>query len=249
MVLKAQVVKVFFYDFLSLKRVTMNDISIHPETVLNEILAKGNRKDKEDKIKALYDTCLQEYNRRSKGGDLSLANISRLAEIKGLFKARSIYNRQSIDYRRVIEAWSQYGGPIVNVKSKEVNSKYKYESYLSKISDPVVRSLCQMAFIERDKLKVQLDILKGHANITINLQNKYNLSETSFKNKIVNFGENLTNSEIEALKSAISPNFLATKGWEEGSVGEVLDKKTKRFIFNPGFITGIRKIIDATKLK
>ena len=68
---------------------------VHPDEVLKAILDKGNRRDKEEKLRKIHELCSLEYSRHSQGArDLSIANMARVAESHGLFKARTIYNKQ-----------------------------------------------------------------------------------------------------------------------------------------------------------
>ena len=85
---------------------------VHPDEVLKAILDKGNRRDKEEKLRKIHELCSLEYSRHSQGArDLSIANMARVAESHGLFKARTIYNKQSEDYAALIKAWEAYNGP------------------------------------------------------------------------------------------------------------------------------------------
>ncbi len=145
--------------------------TIHPDTVFEALLAKGNRKDKEGKLRKLHEICSIEYSRHSQGArDLSVANISKLAESHGLFKARTIYNSQSSDYVELIDSWKAFNGPKENnYPKKQTDSKNRY-SFLQKIDDPSVRSLCQMALIERDKLKAELNLLKSQTQVIVDMR-------------------------------------------------------------------------------
>jgi hypothetical protein len=169
--------------------------------------------------------------------------MSKIAENNGLFTARTIYNAQSADYVTLIRSWEAYNGPKQSRPSKvETHGSEKY-AFLKKIEDPAVRSLCQMAFAERDKLKNELNLLKSKTVISIDMR-PLGTQARPGSSEIVS-GTSvpaLTDSEREALNAAIDRTKLAIKGWRLGETGEVLDDRG-RFVFNPGFATGITKLL------
>lgn len=217
---------------------------LHPDEVLKALLAKQSRRDKVEKLGKLHDLCAVEYGRHSHGArDLSLANMSKVAESNGLFKARTIYNSQSVDYASLIKAWEAYNGPKQSRPMKEAVAGREKYAFLKKIEDPAVRSLCQIAFAERDKLKAELNLLKSKTVITIDMR-PLGSHERSGSLEIAGTEPTieLTDSEQKALSAAINPAALALKGWRLGDTGEVIDER-RRFVFNPGFATGIAKIL------
>lgn len=224
--------------------ILMKTTDLHPDEVLKELLAKQNRRDKTEKLAKLHDLCAAEYDRHSQGArDLSLSNISKLAEINGLFKARTIYNSQSIDYATLIKAWDAHNGPKQFRPNKKATASSEKYPFLKKIEDPAIRSLCQIAFAERDKLKVELNLLKSKTVITIDMRPLGSHARTgSSQPTSAKPAMELTDSEHTALSAAIDPATLAKKGWRLGDTGEVIDER-KRFVFYPGFATGIAKIL------
>lgn len=222
----------------------MATTDLHPDEVLKALLAKQNRRDKAEKLGKLHDLCSFEYGRYSHGArDLSLANMSKLAEGSGLFKARTIYNSQSVDYATLIKAWEAYNGPKQSRPRKEAAASSEKYAFLKKIEDAVVRSLCQIAFAERDKLKAELNLLKSKTVITIDMRPLGSHARTGSL-EIAGAAPTfeLTDSEQKALNAAINPATLALKGWRLGDTGEVIDER-RRFVFNPGFATGIAKML------
>lgn len=144
---------------------------VHPDEVLKAILDKGNRRDKEEKLRKIHELCSLEYSRHSQGArDLSIANMARVAESHGLFKARTIYNKQSEDYAALIKAWEAYNGPKPSKAVKAQLAPADKHAFLKKIEDPAVRSLCQMAIIERDKIRAELNMLKSVTVVPIDMR-------------------------------------------------------------------------------
>lgn len=221
-----------------------NATSVHPEEVLNAILAKGNRRDKEEKLRKLYQLCSNEYSRHSQEArDLSIANMARTAESHGLFKARTIYNKQSEDYVALIRAWDAYNGPKASKLIKKQLMPVEKYAFLKKIDDPAIRSLCYMGLIERDKLRVELNMLKSITVVPIDMRPLgAEIAKGSTNVAIIEPVALLTDSERKALTAAIDPKNLAQRKWRLGDTGEVLDDR-ERFIFNPGFATAVTKIL------
>ena len=217
--------------------------AVHPDEVLKAILAKGNRRDKEEKLRKLHDLCSIEYRRHSHGvRDLSLANMARVAESHGLFKARTIYNAQSEDYASLIKAWEAYNGPKESKLIKEQLSLPDKHAFLKKIEDPAIRSLCQMALIERDKVRAELNMLKSKTQVIVDMRPLGAEIANGGDVAVIEMAAQLTDSERKALTAAVDPKSLAQRNWRIGDTGEILDERD-RFIFNPGFATAIAKIL------
>lgn len=233
----------------------MANSAVHPDQVLQALIDKGNRKDKDAKLRRLHELCAMEYNHNSQGArDMSFSHISRLAESHGLFKARTIYNKQSEDYAALITAWGEYNGPkLVKVRKAadaEQKTISKYD-FLNKIDDPAVRSLCQMALIQRDKLKAEIDQLKGQTQLVIDMRPLGAEIAKDGKNKnvaVIETVAQLTDSERTALEEAISGKFLTSRNWKAGDAGEVVDER-ERFVFKPGFISAVQKILGKTNMR
>lgn len=219
---------------------------VHPDQVLKAILDKGNRRDKEAKLRKLHELCSIEYSRHSQGArDLSIANMARVAESHGLFKARTIYNTQSEDYALLIKAWEAYNGPKESKVIKEQLSSPEKHAFLKKIEDPAIRSLCQMALIERDKLRTELNMLKSQTQVIVDMRPLGAEIVKGGAVAVIEMAAQLNDSERRALTAAIDPKALAQRNWRVGDTGEILDERD-RFIFNPGFATAIAKVLGRT---
>src|ERR1700688_795817 len=91
----------------------MNDMtSIHPNAVLESLLAKGGRSNRRANLVKMHDLCRRQHEAGSR--DFSLPTVRRLPEAEGIRKGRALYNAQSADYKALIEAWAAYSGPPVN---------------------------------------------------------------------------------------------------------------------------------------
>lgn len=220
----------------------MNESGVHPDEVLAALLEKGPRSDKTNKLKQLHQLCAQEYQQRREGmRDFSVAHIARLAEERNLFKAKTIYNKQSADYVALITSWGSHAGPLSLKQKKESSIRDRYD-FVRKIEDPAIRTLVQLALTQRDKLKTQLDILKSQTNITVDMRPLGATIARGTTVPLIEVSAQLTDSERSALESAISPEFIRSQKWTMGESGEVR-AENGRFIFEPGFVTAIRRIL------
>lgn len=206
--------------------------SQHPDEVLESFLAQKPRPQKVKNLQAIHDLCRAEYEAGSR--DFSVAAIGKLCEQRGLLKARGLYNAPLADYRTLIEAWAAYAGPAPPKPVKQLAT----EDYVARIDDPAVRMLVQGVIAERNKLKAQLNTLKAATTLVVDRRPRLELHQSSPK-----LGGSLTESERQALKNAVSPEFLAEQGWQERDFGEVVNSRG-RTVFDPGFVTGLRKLLN-----
>ncbi|MBA5639478.1 alpha/beta hydrolase [Duganella sp. LX20W] len=224
----------------------MSALNNHPDEVLKRLLDKSLRADKAEKLRRLHSLCEKEFERHSSGArDFSLANMSKVAESAGLFRARTIYNAQSVDYANLVKAWEAHNGTTNTRKNNKVVEplKDKYD-FLAKIEDQALRSLCRIAFSERDKLKAELNLLKSQTVVTVDMRPIGMHTRTSYVTADSNVKAiELSDSEHKALSAAIDPATLARKGWSIGEAGEIIDER-RRFVFNPGFATGLAKLLS-----
>lgn len=218
--------------------------SIHPDDVLQALLKKSARSQKEANLRKLHEVCAAQH-----GGskDFSLPAIGRLWEAAGGIKARALYNAASEDYRTLIKAWADFSGPV-EVSPATAKESRRY-SFLARIEDPAVRSLVQGVVIERDKLVGEVNLLKSLSTLTINRAPSLATTPPASAPALLpatTSPTTLTDSERAALERAISPDFLDGEGWVETKNGAV-KKENGRTIFDPGFTKAIRKMLDAAR--
>lgn len=212
---------------------------IHPNAVLETLLAKGCRAQRQRNLARVHGLCQKHHASGSR--DFSLPVIGRLCEEEGVLKGRALYNAPSADYRSLIEAWAAYAGPPSPKPPKTLAS----HEYLLRIEDPAIRSIMQAIIAERDKLKAQLNVLKAHAHITVDrrpLGATVASSPGAHPVAILTMVAQLTPSEREALQKAVSADYLEERGLREGSHGEILNDRGRTF-FEVGFARAIRKVL------
>jgi hypothetical protein len=213
--------------------------SIHPNAVLESLLAKGGRSNRRANLAAMHELCRRHHEAGSR--DFSLPAIGRLAEADGILKGRALYNAQSADYRALIEAWAAYAGPPAPKPPKTLAS----HEYLMRIDDPAIRSIMQAVIAERDKLKAQLNVLKANTQVTVDrrpLGATVAAAPGSPPVTVLAMAAQLTPSERDALQKAVSADYLEERGLREGSHGEIVNERG-RTVFEVGFARAIRKML------
>lgn len=210
---------------------------VHPDEVLNGLLARASRSDKKDNLKTVHEVCSTHHASGNK--DFSLPVIGPKVEAAGALKAAALKTKQSQDYRELIAAWAAYAGPA-DPKQPTV-PRGSMEEWMMKIPDPAARSLVQSVMVERDKLRHQVNTLKAHASITIDLRPKSEAPEAA-RVEVLAPALMLTPTERQALERAISAGLLIQEGWSEGPRGEIVAASGRR-VFDSGFATGLRKLL------
>ncbi|MDD2750638.1 MAG: gamma-mobile-trio protein GmtX [Acidithiobacillus sp.] len=216
-------------------------INPHPDEVLQSLLAKGGRSQKQGNLKKLHEICRKQHEVGAQ--DFTISSIGRLCEVQGILKGRVLYNAPSADYRALIAAWSVYAGPPIPKAPKLLAS----HEYLMRIEDPAIRSILQAIIAERDTLRAQINTLKAHTQVSVDRRplGAGEALDTSVKPPaMLTMATKLTSSERDALHKAISAPFLEDQGWHEGSHGEILNDRG-RTIFEIGYAKAIRKILCA----
>ena len=213
--------------------------NIHPDAVFEALLAKPSRSNVKRTLNALHDICREHH--AVGGRDFSIAGIGRKTDEAGLIGYRSLYNPASQIYRDLIQAWAAYAGPSISKPAKTLAS----HEYLLKIHDPAIRTIMQGIIAERDSLKTQMNLIKGS---TLGIINRRPIGATIVSNPeagptaILMPAAQLNEIEREALKAAISPEFLKDQEWLEGARGEI-KTANGRPLFKLGFTSAIRRIL------
>lgn len=216
----------------------MNNTDIHPDAVLESLLAKAERSNRRNNLTRMHEICRKEHEAGSRS--FSVSAIGHLAEAEGIMKGRALYNAQSADYRALIEAWAAYAGPPATKPTKMLAS----HDYLMRIDDPAIRSIMQAIVAERDKLKAQLNTLKAHVQVTVDRRPLGATISTApgVPVAVVELSAQLTPSEREALQKAVSAEYLDERGFKEGLHGEIINERG-RTMFEVGFAWAIRKVL------
>ena len=217
------------------------ETNIHPDAVLSALLDKGGRSNRRENLQKMHEICRKQHEAGSR--DFALSSIGRLVEDEGIMKGRALHNAQSADYKTLIEAWAVYAGPAA---PKPVKTLASHE-YLMRVEDPAIRSIMQTIIAERDRLKAQINTLKAHTHVTIDRRPLgATLSSAPGKQPVVVLSPSaqLVPSEREALRKAVSADYLADLDMKEGSHGEIVNVHGRK-IFEVGFASAIRKVLGS----
>lgn len=217
---------------------------VHPNDVLETLLAKNPRSDKAAKLRQLHSICADHHAQSHAVRDFSLASVGRLCKSQSLFKTeRTLYNAGSEDYCTLINAWATFSGST-SVKVTRQEPKVPPEHrYLTRIDDHAIRSIMQGVIAQRDKFKQQLHVLKQQVRIDIDQRPLGAVvGNDSATTVLIGLKGQFTDSERQSLARAISLDFLEDHGWKLGSDGEIY-AANGTLLFDPGFATAIAKIL------
>lgn len=222
---------------------------IHPDQVLEAILAISVHPTKKRNLALIHQICRDRHKLGVK--DFSLKSVGEASEAQGGIKTKALWNAQSADYRKLIEAWQAYVGPMEpNLpESARVAENHKL---IQNIPDPASRIIVEQLFRERNSLRAELNILKTQTTVTIDRRPTPSVgkhSHTNSDNTVeVTVGLELNQLELEALLHAISKELWEQEGWTEGNHGRVvipvIGTDRVRTIFKPGFVPAIKKALQ-----
>jgi hypothetical protein len=217
---------------------------VHPDDVLETLLAKSPRSDKATKLRHLHVICANHHAQNHSVRDFSLASVGRLCKSQSLFKTeRTLYNAGSEDYCILINSWATFSGST-SIKVTQREPKFPPEHrYLTRIEDHAIRSIMQGVIAQRDRFKQQLHVLKQQVRIEIDQRPLGAVvGNDSATTVVIALKNQFTDSERQSLARAISVDFLEDQGWELGSDGEIYTANGT-LLFDPGFASAIAKIL------
>ena len=180
--------------------------------------------------------------------DFSITQIGRISAAEGGPGYESIRATNNKHYRTLIEAWAQKcktdtKKPLApHSRSKTIPTD---NALLERIPDAAVRALFGQIIAERNRYRNEVNLLKQHANITIDKRpvRQFDAAAVQAVQVLPAFSNILTESEKQALAYAISGKCMEDHGWQTTQAGQVKDMEYNTEIFPRGFITGLRKIL------
>lgn len=219
--------------------------TIHPDLVLSALLGTATRPTKLRNLELFHQICKERETLGS--NDFSLRSIGEFVEARGGPKVKALWNVQSADYRKLIEAWQAYaGGPRLRELAK-INS---LDELSRSIEDPATRIVVERVLRERDMLRAEVNILKSQTKLTIDRRPNAARDNAGAPDGEMTLeirpSPRLNQLEREALEHAVSPEHWKNEGWVEEKLGRVvklLDGGRSRTIFKPGFTTAVRKLL------
>jgi hypothetical protein len=205
-----------------------------PDQVLESILETAPRPQKVRALRALHELCRAVYDVGPR--DFSRSNIGRLCEERSIMKARSLYTATSSDHCRLIQAWADLAGPM---PPKLIDKNKPSEAYVKEITDPVIKMLVLRDLAQLARVTAELNLLKSQTTFVVDrrpvIENLHPTANNAGLNALEAF-------ELAALKKGLAPEVLRKRGWAVTPLGEVVSE-SGRTIFEPGFSTGLRKLL------
>lgn len=142
-----------------------------------------------------------------------------------------------------VDTVSQDNYKEAQIENKEESTidKETDDEILANIPDSTTRALVGMIMAENRKLKRENSLLKEQTTFTIDMRESKNKNiEAKQDAVLVSYSTNLTQTELDALRDAISEDFMRTHGWTINN-GRV--KQNGFTIYKLGYIDAIKKIL------
>lgn len=209
---------------------------VNPHIVLEELCSRATTRTSLA-LNILHKVLEQQS--QSETQDFSIATIGSLSGEQSGPSTQTIRNRTGKHFQQLIEAWAAYSGTTrkkpLSVRQKQLlnnNDKHIQES----IDDPVIRAVVGTLIAERNKYRDQLNVLKANVDIVIDRRTN-NSPDRSTKT------EQLTPMEIEALRTAISSEFMEENNWVIMPTGQVKTHNGVE-VYKRGYVNAIRKMVS-----
>lgn len=228
----------------------MTDVTteIHPDAVLEAMLATNPHPVKRRNLTLIQQVCQERHALGTT--NFSLKEVGEAVNARGGLKTKALWNTQSADYRKLIEAWQAYCG--ASTKKRAMTKTEAKDTLTRSIADPATRIIVEQAIRERNALRAEVNILKAQTSITIDRRQTPDSKMTAIAHggRSVHEGRpssGLNTLEREALEHAISAELWESEGWTEEKHGRVVktvkSSGRSRTIFKPGFVSAVRKIL------
>lgn len=180
--------------------------------------------------------------------DFSVTQIGRISANQDGPGYEAIRATRNQHYRDLINVWAQKCNksmkkPLAEYsRSREVPADNKL---LERIPDPAVRALFGQIIAERNRYRKEVNLLKQHANITIDKRpvRQFDASAESSVELLPSLSGLLTESEKKALAYALSDDCMEQHNWQTTQAGQVKDMEYNTEVFPRGFTTGLRKLL------
>jgi hypothetical protein len=224
-----------------------------PQALLERLCA-GAHPRKACSLRLIYTICQEQHRQGSK--DFSIATIGRLSGERSGPKAQAIRNETGADYRLLIQAFArQTGGHDRKVAQVPVSQD---EALLRDITDPVVRARLRLLLAERSGLLRQVNLLRNHLREAVVVDKRREPAAIVPADRLDNVPPSnqsmvvevqspplaLTETELDTLEQAISPETFRDWGWVADRRGRVSTINGAP-VFERGFVSAIAKVLKA----
>lgn len=215
---------------------------MHPDDMLAQLLESASKR-RRASLEIIHAVCREQHARGAK--DFSIATIARLSEAKGGPTDSTIRNKTGEEYQGLIKCWASHTGGSPRKLPKL--SEDPIMDLVASVEKPEVRAILSSIVAENRKLKREVNLLKHQVSQTavLDLRELPKGDVTPpHSGELLPSAKQLTDSEMAALREAISPEKLADEGWSIDANGLVLNTHGRR-IYGIGYVSAIKKLTAA----
>lgn len=209
--------------------------SVDPHIVLEELCSRATTRTTAA-LEVLH--LVLEQQSQSTSLDFSIATVGKLSQEQGGPSTQTIRNRTGKHFQQLIDAWAAYSG---TTRKKPLSARQKQllnnndQHILESIDDPVIRAVVGSLIAERNKYRDQLNVLKANADIVIDRTSQSEPQVAAASNQ-------LTPIEVEAMRAAVSEEFMSNQRWIVMPTGQVKDEDGIE-VYKRGYVNGLLKLI------
>lgn len=207
----------------------MNDPNEIYEAVLSQLKSSRSRKS----LAAIHEVCKEHHS--SGAADFRIATIAKLGANRGVPSAQTIRNKTGQPYRTVIDAWQELGDQRKKEIKARISPSGKYD-WVDDLGNPTHRYLVLDLIAQVRHLRAENKGFASIKNLEIDCRSG---SEAAVESQLPNF----LSHELDALKEAISDEFLMRQGWVRGERGSIKDQNGKVILRN-GLVDVIEKVLS-----
>lgn len=212
--------------------------TIEPEQLFATLMATAKHPRKKRNLKALHELCRKRFD--VKGQHWTYTSIGKVLETDGLLTVSSLLQKQSDDYRALIDAWrTKAEASLARVPARSTLTDRQWFDNLDDLWARQMAAALEREVIELRKKNALLEKWKGAVTIRIDGSPLPDSAEAS--KPLTGL---LSVQEKRALSMSISPIALSKMHLSLGPQGELLNEDGVAY-FAPGWASGLRKLLQA----
>lgn len=213
-------------------------VNMHPDEILAQLQENASVRKKRT-LELIHEVCKKQYESGNK--DFSIATIGMLIADHGGPSEQALRNKQGEDYRALIKQWADHSdGSSRKVKKQKPTGLN--DEILANVTDPTTRALVGMILAENKKLKKENSLLKQQTTLTIDMRKTKDGVLGNGQNVVlISLSHDLTDTELKALREAISDDFMKNRGWTVDDYGRVKEKGIQ--VYKLGYVSAIKKVL------
>ena len=211
-----------------------------PESLFTSLSSQlGTRKQRS--LQLIHQICAEQQERNSH--DFSIATIGKLSKARGGPSEQAIRNKNGDEYRQLIASWQCTN----NHKKLGRTPVEQPQDVLKLINEPSVRAEVGLMLAELKQLRGEVRLLKSLNKDTIIIDKSIHLRGSSNSKVELLPAIPLSSAELHALENAISPATFENNGWQEDPKDNSVRNQHGRKVFEAGFVSAIKTVLDHTK--